>query len=141
MKDSNGGLVFDKWGKYTPSGDSDAKALYILGSFMGDDWTNATPIAMEYDEVEGVYSYRISANASPAHPIKFSISTSDTQASFYDNNKQFDPLYQDKVYLGYVHFAEPAYNNATFGDARDRYFSLISSGTVKAKYVIDEDGV
>ena len=141
VKDSNGGLVFDKWGKYTPSGDSDAKALYILGSFMGDDWTNATPIAMEYDEVEGVYSYRISANASPAHPIKFSISTSDTQASFYDNNKQFDPLYQDKVYLGYVHFAEPAYNNATFGDARDRYFSLISSGTVKAKYVIDEDGV
>lgn len=139
VKNQGGDLVFDKEGKYTVS--TGEAGLYIIGSFMGDDWKGAQPLAMEYDEDEDVYSFRITTNASPAHPIQFSISTSDTQASFYDQDKQFDALYQGSNYLGYVHFAEPAYNNATFGAESDRYFSLISSGTVKAKYVIDEDGV
>ncbi len=150
VKASNGNLVFDKWGRYTPSGDPDdptAKALYIRGSFMGDNWTNATPIAMEYDEEEGVYSYRISDPASPAHPHDISVSTSNVD--FFGNGNQFDPIKQ--IYKDgngntvtdlrpYLHYAEPAYNNAKHTEATADYYKQVSSGTVKAKYELNEDG-
>lgn len=132
VKEDNGNLVFDSWGSYSPAG-----GLYILGSSnaIDGDWKSATPIAMNYDEAEGVYYYMVQGtNASADNPIEFLISRGATNSAFFNAANAFQPVRD-----GYIHMAEPSYMNGKPGYTDGNYFKLISRGRVMAKYIKAEN--
>lgn len=128
VKEDNGVLVFDSWGTYSPAG-----GLYILGSSntIAGDWKDATPIAMNYDETEGVFYYMVQGtNASAEHPIEFLISRGATNSAFFNAENAFQP-----VRAGYIHMAESDYMKGKPGYTDGNYFKLLSRGRVMAKYI------
>lgn len=132
VKEDNGNLVFDSWGSYSPAG-----GLYILGSSnaIDGDWKSATPIAMNYDEAEGVYYYMVQGtNASADNPIEFLISRGATNSAFFNAANAFQP-----VRAGYIHMAESDYMKGKPGYTDGNYFKLISRGRVMAKYIKAEN--
>lgn len=132
VKEDNGNLVFDSWGSYSPAG-----GLYILGSSnaIDGDWKSATPIAMNYDEAEGVYYYMVQGtNASADNPIEFLISRGATNSAFFNAANAFEPVRD-----GYIHMAEPSYMKGKPGYTDGNYFKLISRGRVMAKYIKAEN--
>ncbi len=132
VKEDNGNLVFDSWGSYSPAG-----GLYILESSdaIEGDWKNATPIAMDYDEAEGVYYYMVQGtNASADNPIEFLISRGATNSAFFNAANAFEPVRD-----GYIHMAEPSYMKGKPGYTDGNYFKLISRGRVMAKYIKAEN--
>lgn len=132
VKEDNGVLVFDSWGTYSPAG-----GLYILGSSntIEGDWKDATPIAMNYDETEGVFYYMVQGtDASADHPIEFLISRGATNSAFFSAENAFQP-----VRAGYIHMAESDYMKGKPGYTDGNYFKLISRGRVMAKYIKAEN--
>lgn len=129
---STGVLKLDHFGTYSPAG-----GLYILGSSnaIDGDWKSATPIAMNYDEAEGVYYYMVQGtNASADNPIEFLISRGATNSAFFNAANAFEPVRD-----GYIHMAEPSYMKGKPGYTDGNYFKLISRGRVMAKYIKAEN--